>query len=115
MWPEGAYAALGGGAAAVGFGGSVGVQGWLWVPAFIVIGAVSTFKLLPECALKPCMWTGVISSSLFVVHPVLREIIIPMSRRGQVFTGIVIYLVASVLCAWLFMKLLKFIPKPKSI
>ena len=49
------------------------------------------------------------------MHPVLREIIIPMSRRGQVFTGIVVYLVASVLCAWLFMKLLKFIPKPKSI
>ena len=101
--------------AAVVFWGSFNFHSWLWVPAFIVIGAVSTFKLLPEWALKPCMWTGVISSSLFVVHPVLREIIIPMSRRGQVFTGIVVYLVASVLCAWLFMKLLKFIPKPKSI
>ena len=115
LLPKGAYAALAVVSAAVVFWGSFNFHSWLWVPAFIVIGAVSTFKLLPEWALKPCMWTGVISSSLFVVHPVLREIIIPMSRRGQVFTGIVVYLVASVLCAWLFMKLLKFIPKPKSI
>lgn len=115
LLPKGAYAALAVVSAAVVFWGSFNFHSWLWVPAFIVIGAVSTFKLLPEWALKPCMWTGVISSSLFVVHPVLREIIIPMSRRGQVFTGIVIYLVASVICAWLFMKLLKFIPKPKGI
>ena len=63
--------------------------------------------------LKPCVWVGVISSALFVVHPVLREIIIPMSYRGRVYTGIIIYIIASIVCAWLFKLLFRYIPKPK--
>ena len=93
--------------------GSFNFNSWLWVPAFIVIGAVATIKLLPENMLKPCVWVGVISSALFVVHPILREIIIPMSYRGRVYTGIIIYIIASIVCAWLFKLLFRYIPKPK--
>ena len=99
--------------AAAVFAGSFNFHTWLWVPAFVVVGAVSTIKLLPEKCLVPCVWFGAISSALFVVHPILREIIIPMSYRGKVYTGIAVYIVASVICAWLFKLLFRYIPKPK--
>lgn len=94
------------------YAGSFYFSTWLWVPAFIVTGAVSTIKLLPGKWLSPCVWIGVISSSLFVVHPIMREIIIPMSYRGHVYTGISIYIVSSIVCAWLFKLLFRYIPKP---
>lgn len=108
------YAAVALVSALVVFYGSFNFHSWLWVPAFIVIGAVATFKLLPERALKPCVWVGGISSALFVVHPIMREIIIPMSQRGDVYTGIAIYFVSSVVVAWLFKQLLRIIPSPKA-
>lgn len=112
MLPKWGYAALVVVSAIVVFAGSFNFHSWLWVPAFVVIGAVSTVKLLPEQWLAPCVWVGVLSSSLFVVHPILREIIIPMSYHGRVYTGIATYIVASFVCAWLFMRVLKYIPKP---
>lgn len=108
-----AYAALAVVSAVAVFAGSFNFNTWLWVPAFVVIGAVATFKLLPEQWLKPLVWVGAVSSALFVVHPVMREIIIPLSFRGQVYTGILVYVVASFVCAWLFKLLFRYIPKPQ--
>lgn len=95
------------------FAGSFAFQSWLWVPLFIVTGAVATVKLIPEKALGPCVWFGAISSALFVVHPITREIIIGLSHKGQVYTGLIIYVIASVLLAWLFKLAFRYIPKPK--
>jgi len=95
------------------FSGSFSFQSWLWVPLFVVTGAVATVRLIPDKTLLPCVWFGAISSALFVVHPITREIIIKMSYRGQVYTGIVAYLVASVLLAWVFKLAFRYIPKPK--
>ncbi len=80
---------------------------------FVVTGAVATIKLIPAKVLSPCVWFGAISSALFVVHPITREIIIKMSYRGQVYTGIIIYLAASILLALLFKVAFRYIPKPK--
>lgn len=110
-----AYAALAVVSAAAVFAGSFWFHSWMWVPAFIVIGAVATFKALPEKALKPLAWVGALSSALFVVHPIMREIIIPMSYKGQVYTGIAIYIASSFIVAWLFRMLLRFIPMPKKV
>lgn len=93
--------------------GSLYFQAWLWVPLFVVTGAVATIKLIPAKALSPCVWFGAISSALFVVHPITREIIIKMSYRGQVYTGIIVYLAASILLAMLFKVAFRYIPKPK--
>lgn len=95
------------------FAGSFWFQSWLWVPLFVVTGAVATVKLIPGRALAPCVWFGAMSSALFVAHPITREIIIKMSYRGQIYTGLVVYLLASVLLAWLFKLLFRYIPKPK--
>ena len=94
------------------FAGSYAFQSWLWVPLFVVTGAVATIRLVPEKALKPLVWFGAISSALFVVHPITREIIIKMSYRGQVYTGLIVYVIASLLLAWLFKLAFRYIPKP---
>ena len=92
--------------------GSFWFQSWLWVPLFVVTGAVATIKLLPAAAVNATVWVGAVSSALFVVHPITREIIIKMSYRGQVYTGIVVYLAASFLLAWLFKFIFRYLPKP---
>lgn len=99
--------------AAAVFAGSFWFQSWLWVPLFIVTGAVATIKLIPEKALMPCVWFGAISSALFVAHPVTREIIIKMSYRGLIYEGIALYIAVSILLAWLFKLLFRYLPKPK--
>lgn len=95
------------------FIGSFYFWSWLFVPLFIVTGAVATMKLIPDKALAPCVWFGAISSALFVMHPITREIIIKMSYRGYIYTGLITYIVASILLAWLFKLMFRYIPKPK--
>lgn len=95
------------------FIGSFYFWSWLFVPLFIVTGAVATMKLIPDKALAPCVWFGAISSVLFVMHPITREIIIKMSYRGYIYTGLITYIVASILLAWLFKLMFRYIPKPK--
>lgn len=107
------YIAVAAVSAAAVFAGGFYFQSWLWVPLFVVTGAVATIKLFPQQALMPCVWFGAISSALFVVHPITREIIIRMSYRGQVYTGIIVYLLASILLAWIFKLLFRYLPKPE--
>lgn len=111
--PQWAYAAVAAVSAVAVFAGSFAFWSWLWVPLFIVTGAVATVRLLPGRVLAPCVWFGAISSALFVVHPIAREVIIRMSYHGYVYTGIAVYLAASVLLAWLFKLLFRYIPKPE--
>ena len=108
-----AYLAVAAVSAVAVFAGSYAFQSWLWVPLFVVTGAVATIRLVPEKALKPLVWFGAISSALFVVHPITREIIIKMSYRGQVYTGLIVYVIASLLLAWLFKLAFRYIPKPR--
>ena len=86
---------------------------WMWVPLFVVTGAVATVKLLPAWLLKPAVWFGGLSSALFVMHPVVREIVISHYRRIDVYYGIAVYLLAAVALSMLLQYVLKFIPSPK--
>ena len=83
------------------FAGSFWFHSWLWVPLFIVVGAVATVWLMPQWFLKPCAWVGGISAALFVMHPLMREIIIPHYRHTDIYFGIAVYLLASVAAAML--------------
>ena len=108
-----AYAAIAAVSAAAVFAGSFAFQSWLWVPLFVVTGAVATVKLIPERGLAPCVWFGAISSALFVVHPLTREVIIRISYHGYVYTGLALYIAASIALAWLFKLAFRYIPKPR--
>ncbi len=99
--------------AVVALFGSMSFLSWLIVPCFIVTGAVATVQLLSDRLLSPWVWLGALSSSLFVMHPVMREIIIPHFRRFDIYMGIWTYLLSSVALAMLLRYVLRWIPSPK--
>lgn len=92
---------------------SFNFHAWLWTPLFIVSATLGIVKILPLILMKVFVWFGAISAALFVAHPITREIIIPMSYHGMVWTGIIIYLISSIALAWLFKYIFRYIPKPK--
>lgn len=77
-----------------------------------------TAKLLARVAVmawlyRALCWMGGISAALFVTHPITRKLIIPISRHGQPYLGLLLYIVASIALAWVVDKLIKRIPLPK--
>ena len=81
---------------------SFSFQAWLWAPLFVCTGAVGLAKLMPARINKCMAWMGAISAALFVLHPITRKIFIPISRHGDVYTGLLLYIVASVALAWFY-------------
>lgn len=57
-------------------------------------------------------WLGSISAALFVCHPITRKIFIPISKQGDLYTGLLLYIIASICLAWLFRSLLRKVPNP---
>lgn len=94
--------------------------GWTLVPVMVCGGGISLVKWIerwPKTAegvvMEVLEWLGSVSAALFVCHPITRKILIPISRRGDIYTGLLLYIVASVCLAWLFKQLLRRIPSPK--
>lgn len=84
-------------------------QSWLWIPLLVCAASVGIVKLLPAWANRWLASVGAISAALFVMHPVTRKIFIPISRQGDVYTGLLLYIIASVAMAWLARELMKHI------
>lgn len=95
--------------------------GWTLVPAAVCAASVILVKLIgriPSAGLSHSLlygleWMGGISAALFVIHPVLRKVFIPVSRHGDIYTGLLLYVIASVGAAWLIRGLMSKIPNPK--
>ena len=81
---------------------SFNFQLWLWAPLFVCSASVGIAKLTPAKINKWIAWMGGISAALFVLHPITRKIFIPISRHGDVYTGLLLYIVASVALAWFY-------------
>ena len=93
--------------------------GWTFVPAVICVATLLAAKLLTRVAVmawlyRALCWMSGISAALFVTHPIPRKLIIPISRHGQPYLGLLLYIVASIALAWVADKLIKRIPLPKS-
>jgi peptidoglycan/LPS O-acetylase OafA/YrhL len=94
---------------------------WVIVPALICYASVyliKTVSTLPLPWLRARIgfvlgWLGNISAALFVIHPAIRKVFIPVSRHGDIYTGLLLYVIASLGAAWLIMKLMRHIPNPK--
>ena len=86
---------------------------WYIVPPLVCMVCYGLVKVLPDIMLRPLTWMGKISAALFVCHPITRKIIIPVSRHGDTYTGILMYIVTSIALAWLFNEILNRIPNPK--
>jgi len=92
--------------------------GWTFAPAVICVATLLTAKLLARAAVMAWLYRalcrmGGISAALFVTHPITRKLIIPISRHGQPYLGLLLYIVASIALAWVADKLIKRIPLPK--
>lgn len=88
-------------------------QPWLWAPLAVVVATVALVKALPGTVLRPLSWLGGISAAIFVAHPLLRKVFIPISRRGDIYDGLLLYIIATVAVSWMFMLIINKIPKPK--
>lgn len=73
---------------------------WLWVPIGVILTAVAFVKLLPQSVMNWLIWTGGISAAMFVTHPTLRKIFIPISHRGDVYAGLLLYVIATFVVSW---------------
>ncbi len=94
---------------------------WTVIPALVCVDAIyfiRSVEAIPSQNLSSLIistleWLGSISAALFVVHPVLRKIFIPISRRGDIYTGLLLYVISSLAVAWLFREIMKKIPSPQ--
>lgn len=86
---------------------------WYFVPVFICIATMALVKLLPSSVFRYAVWFGGISSALFVSHPIARKLYIGISRQGDVYCGIVEYLIVAIFVAWIVKLLTDKIPSPK--
>lgn len=101
---------------------SLNRNSWFFVPAFVCIAAIyfvkhisraTFFSTFHRWLLNQLSWIGSISAALFISHPITRKVIIPISRTGDYWTGLLLYIITSICIAWLFKELTKHIPSPK--
>jgi len=94
--------------------GSTTMVGWTLVPLFVCIAAVTLVKLITYFHAywlqSGLVWVGGVSAALFVCHPITRKIFIPLSRQGDYYAGLLLYVVTSLALAWFFRELMKRIP-----
>lgn len=94
---------------------------WSVVPLVVCVLCVYVVKLLTQAARRPVgawlmerlVWMGEISAALFVIHPTLRKVFIPISRHGDIYTGLLLYAIAAIGAAWLIRLVMTKIPKPQ--
>lgn len=94
---------------------------WVIVPALVCYASVyfiKTVSTLPLPWLRARIgyvlgWLGNVSAALFVIHPAIRKVFITVSRHDDIYTGLLLYAIASLGAAWLVMKLMRHIPNPK--
>lgn len=100
---------------------STGFIAWTFVPAMVCYQCIYLVRWLTRMSqysvasavLYVLNWAGKISAALFVIHPVLRKVFIPISRRGDIYTGLLLYVIASLAVAWLINEVMKKIPNPR--
>lgn len=92
---------------------------WALAPAVVCVGGVALAQSMARwqgrggsTLVAWTAWLGQISAALFVCHPILRKVFIPISRNGDIYAGLLLYVVSSLCVAWLFRELMKKIPNP---
>jgi peptidoglycan/LPS O-acetylase OafA/YrhL len=86
---------------------------WLWMPVLIVLGTIALVKLLPEGIMTYVVWLGTISAAIFVTHPLVRKIFVRPYLQDDLYAGLLLYVVATLLLSWLVKKIIDQIPSPK--
>lgn len=101
-------------AAFVGMQFSYGL--WLWSSVFFVLAAIAVVRACGMCLLRPMAWMGAISSSAFIVHPVVRIFADNWMRHNHIADPVALHLLllayaaVTILAAWGYHKLLTRLP-----
>lgn len=95
------------------FAFSFNINSWLFIPVFIVTGVIALIKLLPNCIFSQAYWVGSISSSIFIIHPLVRNIFIQKYQSQNIYAGILLYILATLFLSWLINKIINQLPCPK--
>jgi len=86
--------------------GSLNYYSWYVVPVFVCAATVTFVKFMPSAIVKCLEWMGGISAALFVMHPIARKLFISLSRNGDIYTGLTLYILTAMVLALLYRKLL---------
>ncbi len=103
---------------------------WLWGHLIVIAGSVSFVKLFEarkttlqarlDTTIKPLVWTGALSSCIFVMHPIVRLPIFidviwkqEMELTPQFYMWLAIYIVITLLLAMGYKYYLELYPAPK--
>lgn len=103
------------------------MQAWLWSWLFVLTGGVSWAILLSKSwgifkSFSSCLeWIGVISSVVFIIHPIVRLFawnFINLTKGLMyptiwAYVSLILYLSATILISWGVAKILKFLPSPQ--
>ena len=87
-------------------------QLWLWAHLFVITAAVGFIKLTPKWLMKALVWVGILSSFIFIVHPIVRLYLFDKDTT-QVFLILTAYAAISILAALLYRWVLSFVPQFK--
>ena len=85
---------------------------WYIVPMMIILATIAMVTRLPSWLMSWMIWTGGTAAAMFVTHPAMRKIFIPVSHRGDVYDGLMLYVIAAMGVAWAFTLLIQKIQKP---
>ena len=88
--------------------------GWLFIPVFVVFGMISLVKVLSEQTMKYMSWLGGLSATLFVMHPLVRKILIYQYNTFNMYSGLLLYVVICISLSYFVQKIIiEKIPTPK--
>lgn len=86
---------------------------WIIVPFFVCISVFCLVKSMPLAVTRALAWVGNISAAMFVCHAITRKVLIPISHRGDIYAGLLLYLVSTIMLAVVFDYVIKLVLKKR--
>ena len=85
---------------------------WLWVSALAVVGTIALVKLIPQYLMPSLVWLGTVSAAIFVMHPLVRKVFVRPYLVYDQYSGLLLFIVATIVISWLAKQIIDKIPKP---
>ena len=82
---------------------------WLLIPIIIPVFAISLVKVSPSVIIKPMILIGDISLYIFVVHPIIRQLTIPLAQNINPYISLLIYISLTIYISFFAKSLVKYL------